>query len=138
MKERRSKNLIASKFQIHFALILAVPVFFSLITMSVGVLYWLISIESKNNFWTEVVKTEWINFAVIMAVCVLFLTIVHIFYVVKISQKVAGPMVAVERYLHSLKGHQGNKNLKLRDGDELAKLAQEIERYKKENPKFFQ
>ncbi len=138
MKERRAVRLVRTKFQLTFALILAIPVVFSLLVMTVGVLYWLITLEAKNEFWSSLIQEEWITFAIIMLSCFLFLVVIHVFYVLKVSHRLAGPMVAVERYLKTLKNHKGKVALTLRDGDEIMKLAEELEKFKKDNPKFFQ
>ena len=137
MLERRRKKVIKRNFQLKFCLILGLPFFFTFFSILVIVLYWLGTFDT-SNIQEQVVKAEWIRFLYLLGICFLFLLCIGIIYILQLSHHLAGPMVAIERYILSLKDGNQDQLLKLRSGDELWEMVDEMEKAKKTNPKFFQ
>lgn len=63
--------------------------------------------------------------------CVMFGLFVVVPFSLFLSHKTAGPIVAIKRYIRSLKEGNYNDSIELRDGDELKEIASDLEDFAK-------
>lgn len=67
-----------------------------------------------------------IGFPVILGVCAVLGAFLIIPFALITSHKIAGPIVALRRYIHALRAGNYSATINLRDGDDLQDLANEL------------